>query len=55
MFMISLIHTTDHAYVVESPFNSILVPPFQSKITLPGFRVDFDCPDDGSKATATVR
>jgi hypothetical protein len=59
--MISLIRTTGHAdidslYVVRSRFNSIVVPTFQTKIILPGFRVDFNCPNDGSKkATATVR
>jgi len=56
--MISIIHTTGHAspYVLESPFNSILVPTFLTKITLPGFRVDFNCPDSlDATATATVR
>ena len=55
MFMISFIHTTGHAYVLEGPFNSIVVPTFETKITLPGFRVAFDCPDNGAPATATVR
>jgi len=44
------------SYVLESPFNSILVPTFLTKITLPGFRVDFHCPDSlDATATATVR
>jgi len=44
-----------YAYVLDGPFNSIVVPSFQSKITLSPFAVKFDCPDDGSTATATVR
>ena len=54
--MISFIRTTTGhaAYVLESPFNSINVPSFQTNILLKGFRVQFNCPDSGA-ATATVR
>ena len=55
MFMISFIQTTGYAYVLDGPFNSIVVPTFETKILLPGFRVAFDCPDNGAPATATVR
>ena len=55
MFMISFIHTTGHAYVLDGPFESIVVPSFQSKITLSPFALKFNCPDDGSMATATAR
>lgn len=55
LIMISFIRPTGHAaYVLESPFNSINVPSFQTNILLNGFRVQFNCPDSGA-ATATVR